>query len=50
MYYHHSENVDEIFEIELMIFSQMHTKNLRILRSLEPVENEDNSFRTIVNS
>ena len=29
------ENDDEIIEIELMIPSQMHTKNLRILRSLD---------------
>ena len=29
------ENVDEMIEIELKIPSQMHTKKLRILRSLE---------------
>ena len=29
------ENFDEIIEIELMIPSQMHTKNLKILGSLE---------------
>ena len=29
------KNVDEIIEIELTIPSEMHTKKLRILRSLE---------------
>ena len=29
------EYVDTVIEIELMIPSQMHTKNLRILRSLK---------------
>ena len=40
MYYPHFEttvfeNVDDIIEIELMVPSHMHAKNLGILRSLE---------------
>ena len=40
MYYHHfmttiSEYVDKFIEIELIIPSQMHIKNLRIMRFLE---------------
>ena len=54
MYYHHFltavfENADGIIKIGLTIPSQMHSKNLRILRSLELYKKEDSSFRTIVN-
>ena len=53
MYYHPFqttvfENVDKIIEKELMIPSQMHTKNLGILRSLELFK--CSTLRTIVNT
>ena len=40
MYYHHFmttifDYVDQVIEKEVIIPSQMHTKNLRIMRSLE---------------